>query len=103
MSLLHIFDMDGTLLHGTTASLELRRRMRCLDKVQEYERAAAHGEIDNRQFHELCQALWVKTTIDDLCAAFEAAPWMSGLREVMQDIRPRGVFPGHFHVAIVLG
>jgi phosphoserine phosphatase len=92
MSLLHIFDMDGTLLHGTTASLELARRMGCLDKVQEYERAAAHREIDNRRFHELCQALWVNTTIADLCAAFEAAPWMLGLREVMEDITARGEF-----------
>jgi phosphoserine phosphatase len=92
MSRLHIFDMDGTLLHGTTASLELGRRMGCLDKVQEYERAAAHGEIDNRRFHELCQALWVNTTIADLCAAFEAAPWMLGLREVMEDITARGDF-----------
>ena len=92
MSLLHIFDMDGTLLRGTTASLELGRRMGCLDKVQEYERAAAHGEIDNRRFHEVCQALWVNTTIADLCAAFEAAPWMLGLRELMEDITARGEF-----------
>ncbi|MFJ8650006.1 hypothetical protein ACIRNI_28280 [Streptomyces sp. NPDC093546] len=30
MSRLYVFDMDGTLLRGTTAGLEIARRLGCL-------------------------------------------------------------------------
>jgi phosphoserine phosphatase len=92
MSILHLFDMDGTLLRDSTASLELARRLGHLEKVRQYERASAEGEIDSRRFHELCQTLWVDATEADVEAAFAVAPWMLGLREVLADIAARGEF-----------
>ena len=35
MSALHIFDMDGTLLRGTSASIEISRRLDCLEHLRE--------------------------------------------------------------------
>ncbi len=90
MTVLHIFDMDGTLLRGSSASIELARRLGCLEIVLEHERAAAHGEITNHQFHELCHPLWIDASDADVDAAFAAAPWMEGIREVWTDIAARG-------------
>jgi phosphoserine phosphatase len=90
MTVLHIFDMDGTLMRGSSASIELARHLGCLEIVLEHERAAAHGEITNHQFHELCHPLWINASDADVNAAFAAAPWMEGIREVWADIAARG-------------
>jgi phosphoserine phosphatase len=90
MTILHIFDMDGTLLRGSSASIELARYLGCLETVLEHERAAAHGEISNQQFHERCHPLWIDASDAHVDAAFAAAPWMEGIRDVWTDIAARG-------------
>ncbi len=104
MSVLHIFDMDGTLLRGSSASIELARRLGCLEIVLAHERAAAHGEITNHQFHELCHPLWIDASDADVDAAFAAAPWMEGIREVLDRYRgARRTFGRDLDVPLVLG
>jgi phosphoserine phosphatase len=87
---LHIFDMDGTLLTGTTANLEVARRLGTLPELHALEARFAAGEIDTRGFSAEIHALWSHLTTDDVAAAYAAGPWLEGIGEVCADIRARG-------------
>lgn len=90
MSRLHIFDMDGTLLQGTTASLEIARRLGCLPQLHQLEAAFAAGTLDTRGFAAAICHLWHELTPEIAAEAFTQAQWISGLEEVFADIRRRG-------------
>lgn len=92
MTRLHIFDMDGTLLPGTTASLEIARSLGCLPELLQLEAAFAGGKLDTRGFAaEICQ-LWHELTPELAAEAFTWSPWIRGLAEVLADIRDRGEY-----------
>jgi phosphoserine phosphatase len=82
--------MDGTLLPGSSASLEIARRHGSADALAELEARFAAGEIDTRGFSATVHALWHDLTSDDVEAAFAGSPWLSGIPEVCADIRARG-------------
>ncbi|UCM90044.1 HAD family hydrolase [Streptomyces marincola] len=88
--MLHVFDMDGTLLHGTTAGLEIARRSGTLAELVALEGRFAAGELDTRGFAAAIHALWTGLTPAVVAAAFAGAPWLSGIPEVCADIRRRG-------------
>ncbi|GAA3752878.1 HAD family hydrolase [Streptomyces tremellae] len=90
MTALHLFDMDGTLLLRSSASLEIGRRTGHLAAIEEYETAAASGAMDNLAFARSCHPLWQTLTEADIAAAFDAAPWIEGVRDVWADIEARG-------------
>ncbi|MFJ6721777.1 HAD family hydrolase [Streptomyces sp. NPDC091259] len=92
MSRLHVFDMDGTLLRGSTASLEIARRLDCLPELRRLEAEFAAGTLDTRRFAAAVCRLWADLTPGDVAAAFAAAPWIGGLPEVLADIRRRGEY-----------
>jgi len=89
MSLLHVFDMDGTLLRGTTASLEIARRLGCLPDLADLEASFGAGALSTRDFAVAICRIWSALTLSDVAEVFSAAPWISGLAEVMADIRAR--------------
>ncbi|GAA3083835.1 hypothetical protein GCM10020000_82610 [Streptomyces olivoverticillatus] len=90
MSRLHVFDMDGTLLRGTTASLQIARRLDCLPALLRLEAAFTSGAVDTRAFAaEICR-LWQGLTPRVVRDVFAEAPWIDGLPEVLDDIRGRG-------------
>lgn len=90
MSYLHIFDMDGTLLRGTTASLEIARRLDCAPGLLQLETAFASGAVDTYHFaSEVCR-LWRKLTPELVADVFAKAPWIGGMADVLDDIRLRG-------------
>lgn len=89
MSVLHVFDMDGTLLRGSTAGLEIARRLGCLDELVELELSFA-GTQDTRAFAAASALLWRELTAELVAEVFRAAPWIGGLPEVLADIRDRG-------------
>ncbi|MFE1170927.1 HAD family hydrolase [Streptomyces sp. NPDC058773] len=91
MSKLHLFDMDGTLLHGSAAAIEISRQLGLDREIGELERGFAAGELTPVQFAERACELWAaELTEAQVAAAFEGAPWLSGIREVWADIRARG-------------
>ncbi|GAA4144108.1 HAD-IB family phosphatase [Actinomadura keratinilytica] len=90
MSILHIFDMDGTLLAGSTAGLELARRLGTLPQLKELEARFAAGTLDTRGFAAALHRLWRDLTPDAVAAAYAAAPWIDGIADVCADIRARG-------------
>lgn len=90
MSRLHIFDMDGTLLHGSTASLEIARALDCVPQVKALEAQFAEGEITTAQFAAGVCALWQSLSTEQAAQIFAASPWMQQLPQVFADIRQRG-------------
>jgi phosphoserine phosphatase len=59
---LHVFDMDGTLLKGTTASLQIARHLGCAEELAGLEARFAAGEIDTRGFAAAIHGLWRSLT-----------------------------------------
>ncbi len=90
MTRLHLFDLDGTLIHGSAAAIEISRQLGLEPEIAALERAFADGELTTPQFAERACALWAELTEDHVAAAFEGAPWLAGIREVWADIRARG-------------
>jgi phosphoserine phosphatase len=87
---LHVFDMDGTLLRGTTASLQIARHLGSTKELVELEAQFAAGEIDTRGFAAAIHQLWRELTPSSVTEAFVSSPWLTGIREVCADIRGRG-------------
>ena len=90
MTALHIFDMDGTLLDGTSANLEIARRTGSTPELAALEARFAGGEIDTREFAAAIYELWRELTPEVVARAFAAGPWLTGIAEVCADIRRRG-------------
>ncbi|GAA3189117.1 MULTISPECIES: HAD family hydrolase [Streptomyces] len=91
MGKLHLFDMDGTLLHGSAAAVEISRLLGLDREIAELERGFAAGELLPPEFAQRACDLWAEELTEPLvAAAFEGAPWLAGIQEVWADIRARG-------------
>ncbi|WP_250302317.1 MULTISPECIES: HAD family phosphatase [unclassified Streptomyces] len=90
MTRLHLFDLDGTLIRGSAAPVEISRQLGLLDEIGVLEREFVSGRIGPPQYAVRVHALWSGLTVDHVTAAFEAAPWLAGIREVWREIRERG-------------
>ncbi|MFJ5806983.1 HAD family hydrolase [Streptomyces sp. NPDC093093] len=90
MKLLHLFDLDGTLMYGSAAPVEISRQLGVSEEIAELERAFAAREIGPHQFSVAAHALWAGLTSEHVRAAFDGSPWLAGIREVWQEIRERG-------------
>lgn len=90
MPKLHLFDLDGTLLYGSAAPVEISRQLGLIDEVDVIERGFASGELTPPQVAEGLCRLWSDLTDTHVTAAFEGAPWLAGIREVWAEIREAG-------------
>jgi phosphoserine phosphatase len=88
-ALLHVFDMDGTLLMGA-ATVEISRYLGRLADGMAIEEAWLRGAIDNLAFWNRALEIWDGITEEQIDGAFEAAVWIKGIREVFRDIHDRG-------------
>ncbi|MFJ6720768.1 MULTISPECIES: HAD family phosphatase [unclassified Streptomyces] len=90
MTRLHLFDLDGTLMYGSAAPVEISRQLGVGHEIAELERAFAAREIGPHEFSLAAHALWSDLTADHVRAAFDGAPWLEGIREVWREIKERG-------------
>jgi phosphoserine phosphatase len=90
MTALHLFDLDGTLMHGTAAPAEISRQLGLEAEIAELEGEFSARRIGPPEFALRLHSLWEGLTEDHVHAAFEGAPWLAGIREVWQEIRERG-------------
>ncbi|MFG2711182.1 HAD family hydrolase [Streptomyces goshikiensis] len=90
MTLLHLFDLDGTLMYGSAAPVEISRQLGVSTEIGELERAFAARELTPQAFSIAAHALWSELTPMHVRAAFDGAPWLSGIREVWREIHDRG-------------
>ncbi len=79
MTALHVFDMDGTLLRGTTAAIEISRRVGRLEPLGELERGFAAEEISAADFALETHALWKDLTAELVAEVVADAPWIDGI------------------------
>ncbi|MFF5186635.1 HAD family hydrolase [Streptomyces sp. NPDC000345] len=92
MARLHLFDLDGTLLHGTSAPLEISRQLGLVAETVALEQAISAGRIGPPEYATQVHALWTSLTEDHVTAAFEGAPWLARIREVWGEISSRGEY-----------
>ncbi|MCP3755008.1 HAD family phosphatase [Streptomyces sp. TBY4] len=90
MTRLHLFDLDGTLMYGTSSPVEISRQLGLSEEIAALERSFAALELQPHQFATAVQRLWAELTPAHVRAAFDAAPWLLGIQEVWQEIRGRG-------------
>jgi len=90
VSALHIFDMDGTLLSGTTASLLIAAAHGSEPELRDLEARFAAGSVDTVGFAAAVHALWATLTPEVITAAVAGGTWLTGIAEVTADIRARG-------------
>ncbi|KUN10312.1 hydrolase [Streptomyces yokosukanensis] len=90
MARLHLFDLDGTLLHGSTAPVQISRQLGREAETVALDRAIAEGRIGPPEYAAQVYDLWADLTEADVSAAFETAPWLARIREVWAEIRSAG-------------
>jgi phosphoserine phosphatase len=89
MTILHVFDLDGTLLRGS-ACMEISSHVGQLERVESVEEAWGRGEVGHLEFYQLLLELWGELDDADLPIIVENSPWLEGIREVTSDIHARG-------------
>ena len=90
MPKLHLFDLDGTLMYGSAAPVEISRQLGLIDEVAVIEQGFSRGELTPHQVAEGLRDLWSELTDAHVQAAFEGAPWLAGIRDVWAEIREVG-------------
>ncbi|MFJ5260633.1 HAD family hydrolase [Streptomyces sp. NPDC088387] len=90
MARLHLFDMDGTLLHGSTAPMEISRQLGLEAETLLLEQEISAGLIGPPEYAARIHALWTELTDLHVTAAFEAAPWLARIRKVWAEIGEAG-------------
>ncbi|MFJ5547087.1 HAD family hydrolase [Streptomyces sp. NPDC093225] len=90
MTALHLFDLDGTLMHGSAAPVEISRQLGLSAETTALEREFSERRIGPPEFAMRLHALWSELTPAHVRAAFDGAPWLVGIKEVWQEIRERG-------------
>ncbi|MBD0708558.1 MULTISPECIES: HAD family hydrolase [unclassified Streptomyces] len=87
---LHLFDLDGTLIRGSAAAVEISRQLGLVKEIAALEEGFLQRGLTSDEFAVQARNLWADLTVDHVAAAFEGAPWLGGIREVWADIRERG-------------
>ena len=90
MARLHLFDLDGTLLRGTSAPVEISRQLGLEVETVALDREVSAGLIGPPEYAQRVHALWADLTEVHVAAAFAGAPWMTRIREVWAEIRGQG-------------
>lgn len=84
------FDLDGTLLRGTTVSEFLARRLGHEDLLHDLEAQYAAGLISNAAVAEATADAFVGVSLTDVAHHLDAAPWMNHINDVVAALRARG-------------
>ncbi|MCD7440172.1 HAD-IB family phosphatase [Streptomyces lincolnensis] len=90
MARLHLFDLDGTLLHGSSAPVEISRQLGLEAETVALDQAVGAGLIGPPEYAAEVYRLWAELTEAHVAAAFDGAPWLTRIREVWEEIRRTG-------------
>jgi phosphoserine phosphatase len=84
------FDLDGTLLRGTTVSLRLAEWTGQAEALSELEVRFAAGEISNSVVADT-SAVWLAgRALADVAALLEDGPWIDGIAETVDALHAAG-------------
>ncbi|WP_446039751.1 HAD family hydrolase [Streptomyces sp. SID1121] len=87
---LHLFDLDGTLIRGSAAAVEISRQLGLGAEIAALEDEFLTHGLAPDEFAVRARELWGALTTAQVDAAFRGAPWLGGIREVWADIRKEG-------------
>jgi phosphoserine phosphatase len=90
MNKLFVFDMDGTLLPRTTASLEIAKTTGTVKELQHLEKRFAAQELDTKMFAAEIHKLWGVLDHNVIRSAFEGATKMQRIDTVISVLAERG-------------
>jgi phosphoserine phosphatase len=86
----HFFDMDGTLLRGTSAPLLVAAALGKRDVLVSLEERFAAGALTAADFGRTLHAEWGLVPPAAARAAFDTAPLLTNIEAVVGDIHERG-------------
>lgn len=86
-----VFDLDGTLLHGTTVSLLLAQWLGRGDEIAELERAFHAHEISNSVVADTSAAWFAGCRTADVWHVLGEGPWIDGMAETLQTLSDAGI------------
>jgi phosphoserine phosphatase len=106
---LFIFDMDGTLISGSTGLLELAKLFKSESELSRMEELYSSRTLSTREFTEAVGQLWGEIPLADGQRAFASAPKIGGIAECLATIKANGhisclitmsqdVFAQHFRI-----
>jgi phosphoserine phosphatase len=90
------FDLDGTLIRGTTVCTELGRSLGHLDQIRDLESRYARSEISNTEVASHDALAYRDRSVSDIERAVLDIPLIKGFAEVVAALKRQGI-----HVLIV--
>src|SRR5262245_38059493 len=84
-------DLDGTLIHGTTASLHLGEWIGHRALIEDLERRFTEGEIDSAAVADADAPYYEGRSIADVAAAMAGIPCIDDIDEGVEQLLSRGV------------
>ncbi|MBC9726472.1 HAD family phosphatase [Streptomyces sp. TRM68367] len=90
MTRLHLFDLDGTLLYGSSAPVEISRQLGLEAETVALDQAISAGKIGPPEYATRVHTLWADLTEAHVTAAFDTAPWLERIRDVWTELRRQG-------------
>lgn len=85
-----VFDLDGTLLRGTSVAKVLAERLGHGRALDELERAFVAGERSSRAIADAAASQCTGHTVAELVRLLEDAPWIDGLADTVATLRGAG-------------
>jgi phosphoserine phosphatase len=86
-----VFDLDGTLLRGTTVSLLLSQWLGKTSEISELEQAFRAHEISNSVVADTSAEWLADRSLADAWRVLEDGPWIEGMVETLQTLNARDV------------
>lgn len=87
------FDMDGTLIKGTTSNLFFAKLLNVEEEVIELEHKLKKGDIDSDTFMVDVSNIMDKLTVDYVKENFDSLPIIDGIYETLQFLRNANIMP----------
>ncbi len=84
------FDLDGTLLRGTSVSMMLAEWLGRTAEIAELERAFHAHEISNSVVADISAGWFAGQHIDDVWRVLAKGPWIAGMAETLQTLTTSG-------------
>lgn len=87
------FDMDGTLIQGTTSNLFFAKLLNVEEEVIDLEHKLKKGDINSDTFMVVVSKIMDKLTVDYIRESFDLLPIIDGIYETLQFLRKANIMP----------
>lgn len=85
-----VFDLDGTLLRGTSVAKVLAAALGGAGTLDELERAFVAGETSSHGIADASAAGYDRRTVRELTGILDGGPWIAGISETVATLQDAG-------------